>query len=194
MKLSCSSKRLDEMLNIYEWILNLGQLLLNLIGESTNVSDFCLELKVDGKKLTIVFLSIVSWTRRTQICIALNSIWGTCDGNSYFRVFKLKRKFSQSIRSKHIEPIKGYSGTKFRDISSTPEVALFATPPFRNTAPFSQHFFDKFVFCLVTPFSQHFTWSERFSTRKSAKMDKNDENMVLEMLKLTSKAHFLYFY
>ena len=27
--------------------------------------------------------------------------------------------------------------------------------PFRN-APFSQHFFDKFVFCLVTPFSQHF--------------------------------------
>ena len=25
-------------------------------------------------------------------------------------------------------------------------------------------------------------------------MDKNDENMVLEMLKLTSKAHFLYLF
>ena len=34
----------------------------------------------------------------------------------------------------------------------TPEVALFATPPFRNTAPFSQHFFNEFVFCLGTPF------------------------------------------
>ena len=31
-------------------------------------------------------------------------------------------------------------------------VPLFATPPFRNTAPFSQHFFDEWKFCLGTPF------------------------------------------
>ena len=50
--------------------------------------------------------------------IALNSIWATCDENSNFHVFKFKRKFSQSIRSKLIEPIKGYSGTQLY-ISST---------------------------------------------------------------------------
>ena len=40
----------------------------------------------------------------------------------------------------------------FHGFTYTPEVALFATPPFRNTAPFSQHFFNEFVFCLGTPF------------------------------------------
>ena len=35
---------------------------------------------------------------------------------------------------------------------NTPVVPLFATPPFRNTAPFSQHFFDEWKFCLGTPF------------------------------------------
>ena len=62
--------------------------------------------------------------------------------------------------------------------------------------PFSQRplfatLFRRMKILPRDPFSQHFTWSERFSTRKLAKMDKNDENMVLEMLKLTSKAHFL---
>ena len=37
-------------------------------------------------------------------------------------------------------------------ILNTLVVPLFATPPFCNTAPFLQHFFEKFVFCLGTPF------------------------------------------
>ena len=60
-------------------------------------------------------------------------------------------------------------------------VLLFATPLFLNNAPFSQQFFDEFVFCLETPFLQHWAWSEKNSTLK---MNKNRFNMVTKMFKL----------
>ena len=110
--LSCPSKRLDEMPKIYEWILNLAQLLLDFIGEMYECQLFFLIAQGWPKELDNHFSIYSLVDTLNSNLIALNSRWATCDENSEFHVFKFKRKFSQSIRSKLIEPIKGYSGTQ----------------------------------------------------------------------------------
>ena len=54
-----------------------------------------------------------------------------------------------------------YTRISYQNI--TPVVPLFATPPFRNTAPFSQHFFREFR-CCEKGYHRCVFWAGNFSS------------------------------
>ena len=58
-------------------------------------------------------------------------------------------------------------------------VPLFWTPPFLDSAPFFGHFFEKFMFCLGTPFFNNPKKYYNLTKRKVELVVNNYENLEI---------------